>query len=358
MNRKFVLTLVVAISGLASGCASVSGSPNQSIAVQTRDQNGEDVTGANCELYNNKGKWLVITPGSTTVHKSNQDMQISCAKEGMEPGKLSLESKTLGSMYGNIILGGGVGAIIDHNSGAAYEYPSVVRVAMGPPSKTESPAASGQASSPPPSATITGVVQPPAAVPVAPTPYKLAPMAKNRDKKPQVGDEWEYLAEDRLFGKRKKLLWRVKAVDTSGVLEELVVDGVPSTQRLFGNKPDLISAPIDTGFLFGQLWDTQSTLPMLSVSGVGECVRRLNCTVEAKVVGYEQISIAAGSFSAIRIDGSLRIHPLTVPFYGTISVWYSEKDRRLLKQVTQLRAQSQGVNVDESVELQVARGYQ
>lgn len=33
-------------------------------------------------------------------------------------------------MFGNIIFGGGIGAIIDHNSGAAYEYPSVIQIVM------------------------------------------------------------------------------------------------------------------------------------------------------------------------------------------------------------------------------------
>ncbi|MEY5028041.1 MAG: hypothetical protein RLZ63_356 [Pseudomonadota bacterium] len=34
-------------------------------------------------------------------------------------------------MFGNIILGGGIGAIIDHNNGSAYEYPSLIKIFMG-----------------------------------------------------------------------------------------------------------------------------------------------------------------------------------------------------------------------------------
>ncbi len=36
-----------------------------------------------------------------------------------------------GAMFGNIIFGGGIGAIIDHVSGAAYEYPTFIQVIMG-----------------------------------------------------------------------------------------------------------------------------------------------------------------------------------------------------------------------------------
>ena len=34
-------------------------------------------------------------------------------------------------MFGNIVLGGGVGAIIDHNKGTAYTYPSWVKLVFG-----------------------------------------------------------------------------------------------------------------------------------------------------------------------------------------------------------------------------------
>jgi hypothetical protein len=42
-------------------------------------------------------------------------------------------------MFGNIILGGGIGAIIDHNNGSAYEYPAFIQVIMGVFSKLETP---------------------------------------------------------------------------------------------------------------------------------------------------------------------------------------------------------------------------
>jgi hypothetical protein len=36
-----------------------------------------------------------------------------------------------GSMFGNIIFGGGIGAIIDHNKGTGYDYPDNLPVKMG-----------------------------------------------------------------------------------------------------------------------------------------------------------------------------------------------------------------------------------
>ena len=34
-------------------------------------------------------------------------------------------------MFGNIILGGGIGAIVDHNRGTAYTYPTWVQLVFG-----------------------------------------------------------------------------------------------------------------------------------------------------------------------------------------------------------------------------------
>jgi hypothetical protein len=183
----------------------------------------------------------------------------------------------------------------------------------------------------------------------------LVPPAIASGKGPQTGDEWEYLARDNLFGKQKRLLWRVKTVDSFGVMEELVVDGKPSLQWAFKNKPDLIAVPIDAGFLLGQHWDGRA-LPVLTVSGVGDCVAKFSCTVRAKVAGYERITVPAGTFDAVRIDGDLNIKLSAVAFSGPVSFWYSEKSRRLLKQTVNVR--NSGFNVDETLELQAARTNQ
>lgn len=137
MKKLSVAVLVIA--GLSSGCASITGTSNQSVSVQTRDQVGGEMTGAACELTNSKGKWFVTTPGSVMVHRSNDDMQVLCTKPGSEPGRTAVVSETKGSMFGNILFGGAIGAVIDHSSGAAYEYPAFVQVLMGMFTKPEPP---------------------------------------------------------------------------------------------------------------------------------------------------------------------------------------------------------------------------
>jgi len=162
ISRKLLYFFAIGIASLTSGCASVTGTPNQSISVQTREQAGVEVTGAACELTNNKGKWFVTTPGSVMIHRSNDDMQVLCNKTGYEPGRAAVVSETKGSMFGNIILGGGIGAIVDHNNGSAYEYPGFIQVLMGAFSKVESPkvpeqSAQGAAASPVATTPLTGL---------------------------------------------------------------------------------------------------------------------------------------------------------------------------------------------------------
>ena len=121
----FLSCLALALSIAASGCASMTGTANQSVSIQTIEKGGREVSGAQCEMSNGKGKWFITTPGTSMITRSNDDMQVLCSKKGHEPGRASVVSATKGAMFGNIILGGGIGAIIDHNSGAAYEYPSL-----------------------------------------------------------------------------------------------------------------------------------------------------------------------------------------------------------------------------------------
>jgi hypothetical protein len=126
---KFLFAIV--IISLLSACASVTGTTGQSISVQTRGKNGKEVKDAACDLTNSKGTWYVTTPGSIQIRRSNDDMQVICRKDGLDTGRASVVSDTKGSMFGNILLGGGIGAIVDHNNGSAYEYPTLIQIIMG-----------------------------------------------------------------------------------------------------------------------------------------------------------------------------------------------------------------------------------
>jgi hypothetical protein len=117
---------------LISGCSTLTGEGTaQSISVETMERaSGDRIIDARCDLSNDEGAWTVLTPGSVMVHRSNKPLSVKCQKLGYIQDYSSVDSKTKANMWGNIIIGGGIGALIDHNNGSAYEYPAVVRIPM------------------------------------------------------------------------------------------------------------------------------------------------------------------------------------------------------------------------------------
>ena len=131
MNFK-LLSLVLLSSVLATGCSTLTGEgTGQNLSIMTFTPDNKDLTGASCELKNDEGSWTAVTPGTVMIRRSNKDLLVKCTKEGMMDARANVVSKTKANMWGNIIFGGGVGAIIDHNNGSAYQYPSVLRLIMG-----------------------------------------------------------------------------------------------------------------------------------------------------------------------------------------------------------------------------------
>lgn len=123
--------VAVAFALSLTGCASITGSEMQSLLVSTKGKNGESVEKAECALQSPRGLWRVTTPSSVTIARSADDMQVECKKDGHPAGLAKLISRAHAGMFGNIIFGGGIGAIIDHNKGTGYEYPNVAVITMG-----------------------------------------------------------------------------------------------------------------------------------------------------------------------------------------------------------------------------------
>lgn len=117
--------LLVGLVGL-QGCASIVSGSSQTLSVDT-----PGCAGARCELSNDKGKYFVpSTPGTVTVNRSYNNLQVTCSREGATSDPLSVASTTKGMAFGNILFGGVIGAGVDIGTGAAYDYPQLISVAM------------------------------------------------------------------------------------------------------------------------------------------------------------------------------------------------------------------------------------
>jgi hypothetical protein len=84
----------------------------------------------------------VSPPGFfASVHKTKNDLTVDCTEDGYQPGNQIAVAKFGGATFGNIVLGGGVGAIVDAASGANYYYDSPLTIPLGEPKGAAQPAA-------------------------------------------------------------------------------------------------------------------------------------------------------------------------------------------------------------------------
>ncbi len=136
--KILALSALIAAAILSSGCSTLTASGTaQPVTVLTYTPDGKDLNEAKCELVNDEGSWALVTPNTSTINRSNKDLFVTCKKESFEQGTANVVSKTKGNMFGNIIFGGGIGAIIDHNNGSAYEYPATIKIVMGKSQRIE-----------------------------------------------------------------------------------------------------------------------------------------------------------------------------------------------------------------------------
>lgn len=70
------------------------------------------------------------TPGSILVQKTKHDISVVCIKDGYQQATYFNKSGVAGATFGNIILGGGIGWIVDSASGSDNKYDSPVNLTL------------------------------------------------------------------------------------------------------------------------------------------------------------------------------------------------------------------------------------
>ena len=125
------LVLAITLQVVLTGCATITKDANQSVRVETYSKTNELVKDVKCVGKNERGEFSTDNTGVMRPHRSGENLMVTCSKDGTESGIATLISRANGGMFGNILFGGGIGAIIDHNKGTAYSYPDWVRIIMG-----------------------------------------------------------------------------------------------------------------------------------------------------------------------------------------------------------------------------------
>ena len=123
--------LALAAASASVGCASIVNETTHPMRIETATAAGVLVDGADCKLVNDYGSSSARSGETTQVRRSSKDLDITC-KHAENPDAVARAiSRANAGLAGNIIFGGGIGAIIDHNQGTAYTYPTWIRMVFG-----------------------------------------------------------------------------------------------------------------------------------------------------------------------------------------------------------------------------------
>lgn len=128
MNKTFCCLFALLI---LNGCASIVNDSTQPMKLETRTADGKEVQGADCQISNDYGAISAKSGATAQVRRSSKDMDITCKHPANPDAVARAISRANAGLAGNIIFGGGIGAIIDHNKGTAYTYPTWVQLIFG-----------------------------------------------------------------------------------------------------------------------------------------------------------------------------------------------------------------------------------
>jgi hypothetical protein len=126
--RSMLSLLVLAFGLLLGGCATVVSGTTQTIGVNT------DPEGADCQ-FTRKGALIGRvnpTPGTMQVNKDYESVAVLCRKEGFDETTGVIGSEFQAMTFGNILLGGVIGVVVDAASGAMMKYPETVTFTLIP----------------------------------------------------------------------------------------------------------------------------------------------------------------------------------------------------------------------------------
>jgi len=126
--HMFKLAGLALVACLSTGCATVTTGSSQTITVET------EPPGASCKMTRDKETIGVVnpTPGSVTIGKDKDEIDINCELSGYHTTTKNLDSSFQGMTLGNVILGGIIGIAIDAGSGAMNEYPASISIRLMP----------------------------------------------------------------------------------------------------------------------------------------------------------------------------------------------------------------------------------
>jgi hypothetical protein len=128
MKSKFSAGVLALAAFQLGGCATVLNGTSQDVAFNTEPAGAVIAlhTGQNC-----------VTPCEFSMRRGD-DARVDINKPGFKPVSVYIQSRLAGSTFGNILLGGGIGAVIDGSNGSSNRlYPNPVYVKLAADGSTD-----------------------------------------------------------------------------------------------------------------------------------------------------------------------------------------------------------------------------
>jgi len=124
--RPLKMALAVGFFSLLSGCATLLDEGTQEVNVRLFC--AEKQLLASCSLKNDKGRWLVSAPGKVIITNDNSLLEISCKGQYMPSFSVTALPMPTMSMFGNVLLGGVLGAAVDVYNNTGLKYPENIDI--------------------------------------------------------------------------------------------------------------------------------------------------------------------------------------------------------------------------------------
>lgn len=127
--KKFIAATSLAIVSFGlGGCATVLNGTSQDVAYLSEPE------GAAVKISSGQ---TCVTPCTFSMRRGN-DQRVDFNLAGYKPEHVYVQSRLGGSTFGNIIAGGGIGAVVDGSNGASnHLYPEPVYIRLVPIGSSE-----------------------------------------------------------------------------------------------------------------------------------------------------------------------------------------------------------------------------
>lgn len=124
---SFFLLLSIVATALV-GCATVIGGADQWVTVKTECR--RQALQRRCNVSNDKGVWSFETPSRLLIPRSSSPLLFTCQGGLVDGGFAQVSAQPSLETFGNLVLGGLVGIVVDIGNESAYAYPTEINIEL------------------------------------------------------------------------------------------------------------------------------------------------------------------------------------------------------------------------------------